>query len=209
MRCILVLSLLIGLSSAPGTPPHAATQDVPAIPVTVAAQDPSGAPLKNELVIIQDLDHSEREITRGLTNENGAISPLNLHPGVYRAIVTAPYGLWKTKIQEFLVNDAPVRLTVEVEVMPTRGYGDIVLVGTRHVRLQVLTSDGRPAVGASVLARDEDATLYLERWYRTDTSGEATIEAVGQPLVLVVIFGKTLVTHEFTAQLSHAIVRLP
>ncbi len=207
MRHLVIIPLLLGFSLVLHTPSHAAPQDAPT--VTVVVQDPSGAPVQNELVILQDLGHSQAEIVRALTNEHGEISPLRLRPGLYRGIATAPYTLWRTRIQEFLVDDAPVRLVVTLELMPPRGYGDVVPVGIRHVRLKVLTLDGLPAAGATVLARDEDATLYLEGWYKTDQSGEATIETAAEPLVLVVIFGKALVTREVSSKSSHQVIQLP
>lgn len=207
MRHLIIVSLLLGFSSTAHAQSNIVPEDVTT--VTVVAQDPSGAPLQNELVILQDLRHRQAEILRALTNETGEIAPLKLRPGLYRAIATAPYTLWKTKVQEFLVNDAPVRLVVTLEVMPPRGYGDVIPVGVRRVQLKVLTSDGRPAAGASVLARDEDATLYLEGWYKTDQSGEAKIETGAEPLVLVVIFGKTLVMREVSSKSSRQVIQLP
>jgi hypothetical protein len=209
MRGLFVVSLLLGFGFAPRFLEPSISQENPSFAVTVVAQDPSGVPLKNELVIIQDLDHSQTDMARAVTNEVGEISPVRLRPGLYRAIVMAPYTLWKTRILEFLVNDAPVRLVVKLELLPTRGYGDVVPVGARHVHLQVLTSDGHPLAGASVLARDEDATLYLEGWYRTDQSGAVTIETAAKPLVVVVISGKTLVTREFTSESSHETIQMP
>jgi hypothetical protein len=209
MRALFVVSLLLGFGFAPRFLEPAMPEENPSFAVTVVAQDPSGAPLKNELVIIQDLDDSQTDMARAVTNKDGEIPQLNLRPGLYRAIVMAPYTLWKTRILEFLVNDAPVRLVVKLELLSTRGYGDVIPVGARHVQLQVLTSDGHPVAGASILARDEDATLYLEGWYRTDQSGAVTIETAATPLVIVVISGKTLVTREFSSDSSHETIKMP
>jgi hypothetical protein len=160
-------------------------------------------------VIVQDLDHREREIVRVLTGESGEIPTINLDPGLYRVIAAAPYGLWQTQIREFLVNDTPVRLVLRVDAMPTHGNGDIVTLGATHTFLRVLDPDGHPAVDAQVLVRDKSATLHLERWYKTDASGSAKVEVVGNPLVVVVIFGKTLMTHEFTSKSSNEVIQLP
>lgn len=209
MRRPFVIFSWFVLFSGANHPSCAAAQAGTAMPVIVVTQDPSGAPVKNELVIVQDLNHQENEMIRVLTNDDGEIAPVNLSPGLYRVIATAPYTLWQTRIQEFLVNGTPVRLVVKLELMPSRGYGDIIPIGERQVRLRVLTSDGHPVADANVLTRDEEATTYLEGWYRTNQSGEVTIETAAKPLVIVVVFGKTLVRHEFNTKSSHAVVRLP
>jgi hypothetical protein len=204
-----MLSLLFGLMLGPRAVIGAIPQGKPTTAVNLVVRDESGAPLKDELVIVQNLDDPEHEIARALTDANGEIPILNLESGLYRAIATAPYGLWQTQVREFLVNDMPMRLMLMVQGMPTHGHGDIVTVGTEKMFVRVLDSDGHPAVGAAVLARDRDATLHLQRWYKTDQSGGATVEVVGSPLVLVVIFGKTLVTREVSSKSRQQIIRLP
>lgn len=208
MRFLRAACLLTGLILRPVPAISAAPQPTALITVALAVQDPSGAAIKAELVIVQDLDNHEDEVVRALTDENGEMPPLKLGPGLYRAIATAPYGLWRTRVREFLVNNVPVRLVLRVDPMPTHGYGDVVAIGAKHLHLQVLTPDGRPAVAVSVLARDEEATLHLERWYKTDDSGGATIEVVGDPLVLVVVSAKTLVTREISSKSTRETIRL-
>lgn len=199
-RCLVFLFLMLGF-------PHA--QDNPTIPIAVVVDDSSGAPVKDELVIVQDLNDHEHEVGRALTGANGEIPILKLPTGLYRAIATAPYGLWKTKVREFLVNDTPIRLILAVEPMPTHGYGDTVTAGDQQMFVRVLDPDGHPVAGASVLARDDDATLHLERWYKTDQAGGATVEVVSDPLILVVIFGKALVTREISSKTLQQIIQLP
>jgi hypothetical protein len=60
--------------------------------------------------------------------------------------------------------------------------------------------------GASLLTRDENAMRYLEGWYKTDKGGEATIETAANPVVVVVIFGNTLTTQQFSSKPGHDII---
>lgn len=207
MRFLTVSALLFGLTLGPRVAIGAVPESKAVTAVNLVVEDGSGGPVQDELVILQDLDDHAREIRRALTDKNGEIPALNLSAGLYRAIATAPYGLWQTRVREFLVNDVPVRMVLGVEAMPTHGKGDVVTVGTEKMLIRVLDSSGHPAVGASVLARD--ATLYLERWYTTNQSGGATVEVVGDPLVLVVIFGKTLVSREIPSKSVQEIIQLP
>jgi hypothetical protein len=187
-----------------------ANGDLPDTPVSVAiaVQDPSSAPLKNELVIVQNLDDHERELVRALTDDRGGIPAIELRPGVYRAIATAPYGLWQTTVREFLVGDTPVKLQLSVEPKPTHGYGDVVSVGNAKISLHVVDAAGGPIAGASILVRDREATPYLERWYTTDASGNVEVESVADPAVVVVIHGKTLITRELSRKASVETIRL-
>jgi len=185
--------------------PGASTQ------VSVTVEDTSGSALKDELVIIQDLYNREHEILRVLTDKDGKLPVLNLQPGLYRAIATAPYGYWQTEVKEFLVAEKHLNIALRVRPMPTHGAGDIVAIGTKKQRLRVLQANGSAASGAEVYVRDRDATLHLERGYKTDLKGEAQIELVGDPTVAVVVFGNSLTTRElppndaeFTMRLSSA-----
>jgi hypothetical protein len=209
MLRLLVFSVLLASPSLPITRPSEPPEHPPAISVTVSVQDASGAPANNVLVIVQDLDHPENEMIRGLTDSKGSIPNLNLSGGLYRAIATTPYGLWQTRIREFLVSDAPVRVVLTVDSVPTHGDGDIVLVGAAHVDLNVVNPDGSPAVGAAILARDREATLSLERWYKTDRKGGVKVEVVAKPLVVVVVSGKSLVTSEFDSPSNGQVIHLP
>jgi hypothetical protein len=149
----LMLALLLVL------PPvrQAAPRPQPLTMVTVVVQDASGAALKNELVILRNLDDHGKEIARALTDQNGEIPTVNVAPGLYRAIATAPYTLWKTEVREFMVSDAPARLVLEIELLPPSG--DAIPIRTKQISVRVMAPNGRPAGGASIVARDEDATL--------------------------------------------------
>ena len=92
-------------------------------PVTIRVEDASGAVTKEVLVIVQDLDHSEHEILRTLSDQSGNVPSLQLSPGLYRVIATAPYGIWETSVSEFLVGSPPNVVIVKVQPMPTHGYG--------------------------------------------------------------------------------------
>lgn len=191
----LFLALLLLLSSS-------------ATRVDIVIEDSSGVVLKDELVIIQDLNGKDREVLRVLTDRYGKIPALNLEPGVYRAIATAPYGLWQTEVREFLVTDKPFQLTLNVRPMPTHGYGDIVTVGSKKKQLKILQADGKAAVGAELYVRDREATLYLERRYKTNSRGEATIELVGKPTVVAIVYSNSISTHEVSED-TPVTLRLP
>jgi hypothetical protein len=209
MRALIVLLLSVGFTPGPRVAIPAVPQGKLRSAVNIVVKDESGAPIQDELLILQDLNDHQREMGRALSDKNGEISTFNVGPGLYRAIATTPYGLWQTQVREFLVNDIPVQLELVVQPMPTHGNGDIVLVGAEKLLVTVLDSDRHPVVAATVLARDREATLYLERWYKTDQSGGAAVEVVGDPLVLVVIFGKTLVTREISSKSTQQIIQLP
>src|SRR5208337_2561069 len=132
MRHLLLLLALFGV-----VPTVAAAT----FPVKVKVEDSSGAAVKDELVIVQDLDSREHEILRALTDPDGNAPTLQLPSGLYRVIATAPYGLWLTSVREFLVSQAPTEVILRVQPMPTHGYGDIVTVGTPRVQLKVIGPD--------------------------------------------------------------------
>ena len=164
MRALLACLMLFGFSSAS--------------PVTIKVEDVSGAPIKNELVIVQDLDHQEREVARALTGDTGTIQPLELSPGLYRAIATAPYGLWRTKVCEFLVTEKQRDILLRVQPMPTHGAGDIVTTGSALIEVQVLNSNSQIVSGASVLSRDSGGwpTLPHHRSERLSFAGAALFD---------------------------------
>jgi hypothetical protein len=178
-----------------------------AAPMKIRVLDGSGAPVKDVLVIIKSLDSSYQDVSRQLTDDQGRINAVELRPGMYRAIASAPYGLWETKIREFLVASESIELTLMVQPTPTHGFGDIVTVGSSRLQLQVLTSDGLPASGARVLVRDKQATLHLERWYKLDNNGKADIELVASPTMLVIIHNGNICTTQITATGKHAVIR--
>jgi hypothetical protein len=169
-----------------------------AAPAKFRVLDESDAPLKDVLVIVQNLNIHEAELLRTLSDVEGNAGRRELQPGLYRLIATTPYGSWRTTIKEFNVTSAPVELVVRLKPMPTHGYGDVVVLGTTWVDLQILRPDGQPASDARLLARDRDATLYTERWYKTDAQGRARIEMVSDPLVLVILHQDTIMTTELS-----------
>lgn len=183
---------------------------VPTARVLFRVEDPSGAALKNELIIVQNLDDHEREIFRGLTDKDGTVAPLEVRSGgLYRVIATAPYGLWQTAVREFLASGAPAEIVLSVAPNPTHGSGDVAVVGASRLDLRILRSDGAPASGATVLARDRDATLYLERYYKTNSQGKVRVEVLSNPLIVVVVYGDILVTKEISKNEGTVLIRLP
>lgn len=179
-----------------------------ASPVKIKVEDSAGAVVKNVLVIVQDLDKSRRETLRVLSDEDGKVPVLQLSPGLYRVIATAPYGLWQTGVRELLVGQQPTNLIIKVQAQPTRGYGDVVTLGTTQRHFQVIGPDGQPASGARILIRDRDATPYLERWYMTDDSGIAKIDLIGDPTVAVVIYADVLLTTEIAQRDSSTLIHM-
>lgn len=200
MRSAALLAILLAI-----TPPR---------PVTVTVEDASGAPLKDELVILQDLTDREHEITRYLSDQNGHVPPFDLAPGLYRVIATAPYGSWETEVREFIVpqrpsgSGRPTDLVVKLKPMATHGQGDIVTLGTTRADILVELPNGRPAAGARILVRDTSATLSLERWSVTDENGRATIELVGNPTVVVVVYGDSIAAKEISPADRSPIIHL-
>ena len=184
MRTVMVLLLFCQLAMA--------------APVKFRVLDESGAPVNDVLVIVQNLQKHEAELLRALSDAEGNVDGRELQPGLYRLIATTPSGLWRTAIREFLVKAASMELVLRLKPMPTHGYGDIVVVGTTWVDLQVLRPDGQAASGAELLVRDRDATLHTERWYKPDAQGRIKIEMVSDPLVLVVLYQDAIMTTELS-----------
>lgn len=195
MRNLSFLLLLFGLA------PQAAPS------VTIKIQDMTGAPLGNQLVIVQRLPGEE--VLRALSDRNGDVPLPNLQRGIYRVISTNPYGLWETQVREFLVTDKPITVYLPIPPTPTHGNGDVVTIGDRSTDLQVIGADGQPAPGATILVRDDKDTLYLERWYKTDGKGIAKIELVANPTVVVVVYGDKLVMTRVSNVVSNPVVRIP
>ncbi len=180
-----------------------------AAPATFRVLDGSGSPIKDALIIVKSLDSGYGDVSRQLTDEQGEVHAVELKAGLFRVIATTPYGLWETAIKEFLVAERPVDLTLKLQPQPTHGFGDIVSLGNSRANLQVLRPDGIPASGAKVLVRDENATLHLERWYKLDDNGKASVELVGSPTVLVIIYSGTIFTTHLAQSDTHAVVRFP
>jgi len=195
MRQLLVAALLCGTALG--------------IPVQIRVLDPTGAAIKDALVIVQVLSDREREVLRTLSDVQGAIPLQELKPGLYRVIATTPYGLWRTRVKEFAVAGNRLEVEVKMQAQPTHGNGDVVTVGTTRAEVQVLSADGEAVAGADVLVRDQDATLYLQRWYKTDPRGRAQVELVSVPTVLVVVYKGFVTTTEVPSGEKHVTVRFP
>ena len=160
--------------------------------VTVKVADPQGTPVKSALVIVQDLRSKDHEVFRELTGDNGALAPHALSPGLYRAIAVFPYGPWRTGVREFLVRNDP--LTVELQLTPLEQPLDVpIAIG--QLTLHVLDANGRPAVGARVLVRDNQADPGSEHWGVTDAQGNTTLVLSMDPAMLVVVYRDTLFTY--------------
>jgi hypothetical protein len=71
-----------------------------------------------------------------------------------------------------------------------------------------LRPDGKPAAGADVHVRDRDAALYLERWYTIDEKGRATVERVGDPTIVLIVYKDMLASLEIASGVVNPIVRL-
>ena len=153
--------------------------------VDISVTDSGGTPLKDTLVIVQDLQRQERELFRALTDEYGKVPGHNLDPGLYRAIATYPYGQWRNNVREFLVKDAPVRVQLQ---MPQATGLDSLDVSIGQLNVTVLDAAGKPAQGARVLVRDVNATPQSEHWGTTDAQGHTTLELTVDPDALVVIY---------------------
>lgn len=177
--------------------------------VDLVVEDSTGAPVKDVLVIVQDLDNQQHELTRVLSDGGGRIPTLDLPSGLYRAIGTSPYGLWQTDIKEFVVGNNPEHLALRVRPKPSHGNGDIITAGTQKRKLKAVTADGQPASGAEIYVRDREATTHLERRYIANSLGEAEIELVGEPTVVVVVLGNSLSARETTYKDGDFTVRLP
>jgi hypothetical protein len=122
-------------------------------------------------------------------------------------IATAPYGIWQTGIKEFLVGSVPVEMSLRLKLKPTHGYGDIVVVGTAWVELQVLRHDGQPASNAELLVRDREDTLYTERCYKTDAQGRAKVEMVADPLVLIILYQGGIMTTDLSKRNAPKVIK--
>jgi hypothetical protein len=178
-----------------------------ATPVMFRIVDETGEPVKNVLLIVQNLDKHEAELLRALSDVEGNVGGRELQPGFYRSLATTPYGLWRTTVREFMVKSAPLEVVLRLKPMPTHGYGDITIVGTTWLDLQVLRPDGQAASNTELLVRDRDATLYTERWYKTDAQGRIKIEMVSDPLVLVVLYQDAVMTTELSRQSTPKVLK--
>ncbi len=161
-----------------------------AVPVTVNVTGTNGTALDKALVIIQRLNEgSEPELSRELTNSDGAVTLNDAAPGLYRAIATDPYRSWKTEVEEFLVKDKPVTVTLRLERQAT---DDPVIASVGRLTVHVLDAAGKPAVGAHVLLRDAYAHPHAEHWGTTDAQGSVTLDVTANSSVLVIVYNGQL-----------------
>ncbi len=174
LRCALAFSL--AMTSAPAF----------AIPVIVHVTGANGGPLKAALVIIQDLrSTTERELSRELTDNAGDVAVNLAEPGLYRAIATDPYRSWKTEVEEFLVKQKPVTVTLELARQTT---DDPVVAAVGRLEVRVLDAAGDPAAGARVLLRDGTAHPHAEHWGTTDAQGTVSLDVNAGSSVLVILY---------------------
>lgn len=178
-----------------------------ATPLNLRVADSSGEPMKDVLVIVVNLDRGT-ELSRQLTDEQGRIPKREMQTGLYRAIATVPYGPWTTSVKEFWVSETAADVELMLKPLGTRGYGDIVTLGTTTAVLQVIAADGKAASGAEIVVRDREATLHLERRYKADSEGRTEIELVADPTVVVVAFGGNVKSIELASTEKYATIRL-
>ena len=163
--------------------------------VTVHVAGSNGAALNGVLVIVQDLHgNTEQELSRELTDQDGAVTLDDVEPGLYRAIATDPYRSWQTEVEEFLVKDKPVTVTLR---LAPRATDDPVLTSVGSLTVRVLDASGRPAVGARVLLRDAEAHPHAERWGTTDDKGTVTLDVTQNSSVLIIVYNGAV--HKFPA----------
>ena len=157
-----------------------------AAPVTIHVTGTNGAPLQGALVIVQSLhSNTEQELSRELTNDGGDISLSEVSPGLYRAIATDPYRSWRTEVEEFLVEDEPVAVTLRLQ---RQGTDDPVVASVGRLTVHVLDANGNPTAGARVLLRDAGAHPHAEHWGMTDAGGMVTLDVTENSSVLIVIY---------------------
>lgn len=167
------------------------------VPLRIHVQDGGWEALKDQLVIVQPLENYG-EIFRALTDENGNIAPRDLNSGFYRVIVTNPYGLWETRIQEFAITSEPETLVLTVEPMPTHGFGDRVPIRSeppRTLTVQFVDEGGKPVPDVQFLVRNED--LDFAAWYISDGKGMKKVELPDEPITLVALWKGSLTIRAF------------
>jgi hypothetical protein len=159
--------------------------------VAIHVTDLGGKALQDALVIVQDLQHQDRELFRALSDAQGNIPPHALGPGLYRAIGTYPYSHWQTDVHEFLVRGDAVKVQLR---LPETDSLDITAVSIGTLTVHVLDASGHPAAGARVLVRDAEANPDSEHWGTTNAQGTTTLELSLTPAVLVVVYRDQLYT---------------
>ncbi len=177
-----------------------------AAPLHVTVANTGGVPIKNALVILQQLEQPrDHELLRALTDERGNIPAQQLNAGLYRIIATYPYGQWQTGVREFLVRDQPVDLDLRL------AEGDslqAIPVSIGQLTVHVLDANGHPAAGAQVLVRDAQATPTSEHWGTTDAHGTTSLELTITPAMLVVVYHDHLYTFATEGVVTERTLRL-
>ena len=176
-----------------------------AAPVEISVTSQKGIPISDCLVIVQDLQHQEKQLFRALTDARGKVPPHDLSPGLYRAIGTYPYGQWQNDVREFLVSGSPVQ--VQLKLSPVESL-DLFPIAIGRLTLHVLNADGKPVHDARVLVRDADATPSSEHWGTTDAQGVTTLELTLNPAALVVVYRDRLYTFPANGLDTERTVRL-
>ncbi|MFZ0332590.1 MAG: carboxypeptidase-like regulatory domain-containing protein [Candidatus Acidiferrales bacterium] len=170
--------------------------------------DPTGAPFPNALVILKAL-YDGHEVSRALTDKEGKVAEAILPRGLYRVIAAYPYALWKTDVREFLTGENPVEITLTLQALGTQD--NVAFVGAPSLLIEVLERDGKPVSGATVIARDVSAKH--EEGYETDAAGEASVNLISDPTVLVIVKRPNLVTRVVYPRRSpnvpKLVIRLP
>jgi|WetSurMetagenome_2_1015567.scaffolds.fasta_scaffold522715_1 hypothetical protein len=93
-------------------------------PINIKVVDSAGLSLKDQLVIVQDLENAKERV-RILRDNNGCIPPLELPSGLYRIIVTNPYGAYETVVTEYLVGRLSANIVVRVRATGIRNDSDV------------------------------------------------------------------------------------
>jgi hypothetical protein len=176
--------------------------------VTIQVQSAGGAPVLNDLVIVKSVD-KYADVLRALTDKNGNAPPVDLKPGLYRAITTDPYGLWQTAVREFLVKTGQTEMQVVVTTELEPLLNTVVVGKAAQAHVRVLQADGSAASSAKVMVRSRDLAPNTERWYQTGANGSVAIDLTANPTVVVVVYGDILVTREITNENSTLVVQLP
>ena len=150
-----------------------------------------GREVSDVLVIVKSLD-TYRESFRSLSDANGFAGEHALSPGLYRAITTCPFdGICRNSLQEFLVAEQTASVSLDVYgAPPTKGWG--ASWRTLHfVPLRVHCTDGSGFAlsGVRILVRDDDESLLYEKWYKTNNSGDATVDVSDdEDMVIVAVY---------------------
>jgi len=168
-----------------------------ATPLHLRVLDESGAGFPDVLVIVKSLE-GRGELFRALTDTSGAVAERDLAPGLYRIIATCPYGICQTKVSEFWVGSAAVKLELTVALEPTRG-NRVTIDPLEPITIQVVDAGGAPVASAELLVRDLDAKN--ERWYTTNREGEVKAN-LPTGTVTVVVLHQGVVTEETLSSAS-------